>query len=117
MSDIARYGAGDLQGGYYFVRENAGMGGAEYAVTYFIDGLGETKKVATGRERWTREEIAQLPTLTEAITQHLAPAFEEAEQNRKGWVERRKQDGYNDRPTPAPAHVDRATERLFSDDL
>ena len=115
MSDIKRYGTGDLQGGYYYVRESTGMGGAEYATTYFIDGLGQTKKVATGRQGWTREEIAQLPTLAEAITQHLSPAFDEAEQNRKAWIERRKQEGHDDQPAPAP-HVDPATERLYSDE-
>jgi hypothetical protein len=85
--DIKRYGASDVSGSYYYVREY-GMAAEPYLTTYFIDDLGKTTKIGSryAGEGWTLEEIDELPTLAEATTLHLAPAFEEAETNRKAWV-------------------------------
>lgn len=113
MTDIKRYGSSELSGSYYFVREYAPMGGAAYVSTYFIDDLGKSTKIGATYEGWAPEEVAELPTLTEATTEHLAPAFEEAESNLKVWRERRKQEGHE--PQPAPPPMDRATRRLYED--
>lgn len=111
MSDIGYYGESEIAGGYYAVRRAGGTFGGEYAVGYHIDGLGEAIKVSVGQGGWTPEEIAALPTLEEAVAQHLAPAFEEMERNRQKWLDSRK----DAPPEPEPEPLDPATERFFSD--
>src|SRR4051794_29471998 len=115
MSDIQRYGEGDLAGDYYYVNEvpsSIGKYAAQQAAVYFIDDLGGSHKVGVGGQGWTPEEIAELPSLSEAITQHLGPAFEKAERNRKAWL---KQQEGKPKPEPSPPPLSPATQRFFED--
>ncbi len=114
-SDIQRYGTGELAGDYYFVNEYpsaVGKYAEQQAAVYFIDDLGGAHKVGTGTGGWTPEEIAELPSRQEAISQHLVPAFEKAERNRKAWL--KAQEG-KPKPEPAPPPVSPATARFFDD--
>lgn len=119
MTDIKRYGEGELDGDYYWVREFTGSfdgtrNGTECVASIYIDGLGKTSRVAVAKPgTWTPEEIAELPTRGEAIAFHLARAFDRAEANRKAWLRQREKEP---QPKPTAPPMDRATERFLMGD-
>jgi hypothetical protein len=61
VADIKRYGEGELDGDYYLVRESSGsIGGLDRVVSFYIDGLGRTSRVAVGKlGALTPEQIAE----------------------------------------------------------
>jgi hypothetical protein len=110
-TDIKRYGDGELDGDYYWVKEPTGWGGFRVASLY-IDGLGKTSRVAVAAQgTWSPEDVDELPTKQEAIALHLSRAFDRAEANRKAWLRHREK---QPKPKPKPPPMDRATRRFLS---
>jgi hypothetical protein len=112
MDDIATYGAAEIGEAFYFVRQGGSFGPT--VATIRIDPLGNVHTLATTpASAWPQDELNAMPTREEAIQQHLAPAFAQAEARLKAEVERRRREGPP--PEPAPPPMDPATRRFMSD--
>lgn len=119
MSEFQRYGQAELGGAYYLVREVVSAFGTrplEGVSTFYIDGLGNIERVASAASgSWKPEDIARMPTITEARAHHLGPAFAEAEANQRKWAEEQEREGRDfDKPDDEPT-LSPATARFLDD--
>lgn len=113
-NDIQTFGAADVGDGYYFIRES-NMSGVQ-VVSIRIDAFGNVHRMgARHASAWTPEELDAIPTRQEAIEQHLAPAFAQAEARVQAEVDRRRREGAPP-PQSGPPPVDPATQRFLDAD-
>jgi hypothetical protein len=112
MTDIGRFGQqGVVVPQYYKVREFWPMPAMWQVRIYRIDEHGQASACGHGTLA-EDEQIEDLPTLEEAIAEHMKPALAEAESNSKRWLESRPSP---EEQAPEPESMDRATERFLSD--
>lgn len=107
MSDVKQFGV-DSDLSFYWIKEVEQFGGGQ-CVLVAIDDVGEVTR--TGGRRALDEDA---PTEAEAVLEHLADSFKQAD----GHLERRKRKLVEEgRETPEKKRpVDAATARFFEDD-
>ena len=99
---------------YWKVREWWPFPGMWQVLIYRIDEHGQAEAVGHGLLD-EGESLEDLHSLSEAISEHMAPAAAEANANSKRLAEkRRRQEPEAQKEAPAPP-MDRATERFFRD--